>query len=240
MSLCFYPTQSSRVFATRVHPSHIVLGCLAIGLMLLSRAQATVVNFSALNLVGVKSSTGQNFAYTPSDGSLAGTVNVRLLSGDVAAVGPGASPDTTGFDAQQVAGHLAPEVFLFTLSVPEMFTLTQNESLTSYETNAFTLMPSMAWTVFSYANAALTTSANGSTVSFLGTDVGEQPPYGTYEIGATGTSFLFEVTDQPGLQNYGSSISLDIVSVPEPSTWAMLGLGAMGAGTVALRRQRAP
>ncbi|MBE7159478.1 MAG: PEP-CTERM sorting domain-containing protein [Rhodospirillales bacterium] len=38
-------------------------------------------------------------------------------------------------------------------------------------------------------------------------------------------------------------INLDDVSVvanvPEPSTWAMLGLGAVGAGVVALRRRRA-
>ena len=100
MNFRFYSNQSARFLGARVHVPRFVLTCLVLGLMLSSRAQATVVNFSALNLTGVESSTGQNFAYTPSDGSPAGTVNVRLLSGEVAAVGPGASPDTTGFDAK--------------------------------------------------------------------------------------------------------------------------------------------
>ena len=34
------------------------------------------------------------------------------------------------------------------------------------------------------------------------------------------------------------SITYDTVSVPEPSTWAMLGLGTLGAGVVAIRRRR--
>ena len=59
---------------------------------------------------------------------------------------------------------------------------------------------------------------------------------GQYIIEGTGTSFLFTITDQPGVQNYGSAISLDIVSVPEPSTWTMLGLAALGVGVLVLRR----
>ena len=237
MNFRFCPLQSSRVLNLRVYLARVVLTCLSLGLILSSHTQATVVNFSGLDLAGVESSAGQNFAYTPSDGSPAGTVNVRLLSGDVSAVGPGASPDTTGFDAQQVAGHLTPEVFEFTLSQAQTFTLTQNESLTSYETNAFTLLPSSAWTVVSYANAALTSSGGGSTVGFTGTDYRDQPPYGTYVIEGTGMRFLFDITDQPGVQNYGSAISLDIVSVPEPSTWTLLSIGVLGA-CVALRRHR--
>lgn len=37
--------------------------------------------------------------------------------------------------------------------------------------------------------------------------------------------------------DYTSTFTL--VAVPEPSAWAMVGLGAIGAGTVALRRRRA-
>ena len=45
-----------------------------------------------------------------------------------------------------------------------------------------------------------------------------------------------EVTLNGGVASYTLSVS---TSVPEPSTWALLGLGAVGAGMAVLRRRRA-
>ena len=42
-----------------------------------------------------------------------------------------------------------------------------------------------------------------------------------------------------GAYYFLDDISVSQVAVPEPSTWAMLGLGAVGAGVVLRRRQRA-
>ncbi len=216
---------------------------LAAGAALLGHAKAATVNFTGIDLADVSSADGQNFAFTAGGGPATGSVNVRLLSGDASAVTAGASPDTTGFNAEQYdpsqnGSGLTPAVYEFTFNVAETFTLTQNESLTTYERNGFTLVSGGAWTVLSSSN--VDTVINGSDISFTGAGgANQQPPYGQYDIEGTGTTFDFTITNFVGLINYGSAISVDVVPEPGPAVWLLGGVAVLWGGRRLRRSARA-
>jgi hypothetical protein len=200
----------------------------------LGTARAQVVDFTGLNLAAVSSTSGENFAVT------GGSLNVRLISGDVSALDPGFSPDPTGFYVHQVPSNLTPAVFQFTLPTPQTFVITQNESLTALEVNGFS-SPSNPWTVLSAANATVTTSNGGLQVGFQGTT--NNPPYGTFQLLGSGQSFNFTVADSAGFDEYGSAISLNLTgksaaAAPEPASVGLLALGALSFGIGVVRRRR--
>ncbi len=56
-------------------------------------------------------------------------------------------------------------------------------------------------------------------------------------VGLTGTSFTFSRRAGDGADFYLAGI--DVAPVPEPSTWALLGLGLLGMGYMARRRTKA-
>lgn len=188
------------------------------------------VNFTGINKAAVTSAGGENFLYQIG-GVPAGTLNVRLLSGDLDSVTTGSSPDSTGFYAIQSSPNLAAATFRFTLDVTQTVVITENESLTSLEDNSFT-MPSGTWDVLSVSQA--TVSNSGSTVDFHGTSTS---PGGTaYSIRGSTNSFDFQIQNSAGFPSYGSAISLQVV--PEPCSTLMLALP--GLALFARRRSRRP
>lgn len=170
-------------------------------------ATAATINFTGIDMAAVASVSGQNFTYTNGTGPTTGTVNVRQITGTPSSLVTGQSPDATGFYVQEGGGNLSPMVFRFTFDTSRNFTVTQNETLENLEFNSFTLA-SGSWTVLSKAYA--TTTGSGSNITFVGVNMG--PPYGTYSIAGSGSSFDFAITNYPGYPSYGSAISVDVGS----------------------------
>ncbi len=169
-----------------------------------ARATDSPISFSGISLGPVSQPAGQNFPYIPAGG---GTefLNVRLLSGNVSSLQPGASPDQNGFYVLQSA-PLTPMSFRFTFPGTRAFVINSNETLTARETNSFTLGPgSGPWTVLGSSDVNLSQTA--SNVTFVG--LNDPPgPYGQFSISATADSFDFEVDNAPGFSLYGSAISI--------------------------------
>ena len=139
--------------------------------------------------------------------------------------------DPTGFYALQSSGDLKPLTFRFTFDAPREFIIAQNEYLADIEFNGFTL-PSGSWHLLSASNT--NTSGTGSEIGFSG--VNGAPPYGNYSIDGGGSFFDFQITNSPGYPEYGSAITVNVVSdVPEPSCAVLL----LSGGLLCFRR-RAP
>lgn len=191
-------------------------------------AANAAVNFTGVDLTAVSSPAGQNFPYTVEGSSETGTLNVRLIEGDVSSVQTGQSPDLFGFYALQNVNNLTPATFRFSFDVARTFRVDQNETLTDIERNTFTL-PSSQWDVLSSSNAVVTET--GPSVSFLGTIA--SPPFGTYSIRGSGAFFDFQIVNSNAFPIAGSAISLSVV--PEPTAAA---IAALLAGGLAGRRRR--
>jgi hypothetical protein len=170
-------------------------------------ATAATINFTGIDMAAVASVSGQNFTYTNGTRPTTGTVNVRQITGTPSSLVTGQSPDATGFYVQEGGDNLSPMVFRFTFDTSRNFTVTQNETLENLEINSFTL-PSGSWTVLSASYA--TTTGSGSNITFTGVNMG--PPYGTYSIAGSGSSFDFAITNLAGYSIYGSAISVDVGS----------------------------
>lgn len=187
---------------TYLPKSGVLLSALS-GIMIAS-SNAALIDFSGVDLGPVSSPSGQTFTYTVGAGPDTGILTVWLISGSVSSLRPGYSPDSTGFYA--LSGSTDPIVFRFTFDTLRTFTITENETLTALENNAFTL-PSGAWTILSASGAAV--GGAGSNINFQG--VTDSPSPEAYSIEGIGTSFDFAITNTPGFPIYGSSISVDVV-----------------------------
>ncbi len=191
----------------KLRPS--IAACIAVICSALSQAPAATVDFSNVDLATVSSASGQDFTYTVGAGPTTGTLNVRLVSGLLSSLTAGSSPDTTGLYAQQDSSDLTPVVLRFTLSTSQKFAISENETLTTLENNAFTL-PSGAWTVISSSGA--TVGGSGSNVNFQG--ISDSPAPVAYSIQGTSSSFDFQITNTPGYPFYGSAISVNVGPFP--------------------------
>src|SRR5262245_13607563 len=81
--------------------------------LLCPAAHAAPVDFTGINSALVSSPSGQDFTYVLGAGPTTGTVNVRLISGDITVLTTGESPDPHGFYVLQFPA-LTPAQFRFT------------------------------------------------------------------------------------------------------------------------------
>ncbi len=211
---------------------------LTTGLLVGSNAQlrAGTVDFTGINLAQVSAAGGQNFNYIEGASGPSGTLNVELISGVIDIMTIGSSPDSTGFYALQgtPATIGIPFLFRFTFSSAVDFTISENETLTSFEENTLTV-PAGSLTLLSSADAVVTSAVNQ--ITFQGATSGGGAPYGTYMVLGSGSSFDFFVRNQPGAFTlYGSSITIDVV--PEPSTYVIAATGIVALLVYGRRGQK--
>lgn len=177
--------------------------------------EAATVDFSSVSIAQVSSPAGQNFPYVLGAGPANGTLNVRVISGDISnlTIG-GGGPDAHALYVLQV-GALTPVRFRFQFDQPRSFQVTSNETLTALETNTFSYATAgNPWIVLTSSHATVTNT--GSEVSFVGVNISS--PYGQFSVAGGASSFDFLVSNAPGFSVYGSAISLNIIDETTATT----------------------